>query len=57
MSEVRKVRTSKGIYTHWCLHKDCKKWGAYGYKSRYGQHWFCFDHKAEGEQALNYHQP
>ncbi|MBB5091473.1 hypothetical protein KHQ08_00970 (plasmid) [Pseudochrobactrum algeriensis] len=48
MSDDIKFRTSKGIYIHYCLHKGCKNWGAYGFKGRFGTEWFCFEHKDDG---------
>lgn len=52
MSDERKQRTSKGILEHYCLHPSCKAWGMYGFKTRYGQLWFCHEHKEEGEKEL-----
>ena len=51
MSDARKQRTSKGIMAHYCLHPSCKAWGMYGFKSKYGLLWFCFEHKEEGERV------
>ncbi len=41
-----------GIVEHWCMSEGCKEWGTYGYKTRYGQLWFCRAHRQEGEDAL-----
>jgi hypothetical protein len=47
-------RVSKpgGKWEHWCDADGCKAWGTYGYKTKYGQLWFCYEHKQEGEDAL-----
>ncbi len=49
MNDETKSRTSKGMYIHTCMHKGCNKWGSYGFKTKYGQLWFCHGHKVEGE--------
>lgn len=42
-----------GIYEHWCEHPGCKEWGSWGFGSKHrGQHFFCFEHRAEGERYL-----
>jgi hypothetical protein len=40
------------LFEHWCDAKDCKEWGTFGYKTAYGQLWFCMAHRQEGEDAL-----
>jgi len=37
---------------HWCDADGCKTWGSYGYKTKYGQLWFCYEHRQQGEDAL-----
>lgn len=44
--------TSGGKFEHWCDADGCKAWGTYGYKTKYGQLWFCYEHKQQGEDAL-----
>ena len=51
MSDDTQSRTSKGMHIHYCMHKECKKWGAYGFKGRYGTEWFCCKHKQDGEDT------
>ncbi|MGU3576420.1 hypothetical protein ACLBWZ_12835 [Brucellaceae bacterium C25G] len=52
MSDEQKTRTSKGMDEHHCMHKECMKWGSFGFKGRYGQLWFCREHKEEGEKEV-----
>jgi hypothetical protein len=26
-----------GLFEHYCMHPDCKSWGAFGFEKRYGQ--------------------
>lgn len=40
------------LFEHFCDADDCKAWGTFGYKTAYGQLWFCRVHKQEGEDAL-----
>jgi len=40
-------------FEHWCDSRGCKAWGAFGYKTAYGQLWFCRAHKQEGEDAMS----
>lgn len=50
---VGPTQAPAGIYEHWCEHPGCKNWGAWGFSSRYkGQHFFCTEHREEGEQYL-----
>ncbi len=51
MSDETQSCASKGMYIHFCMHKGCKKWGAYGFKGRYGTEWFCCKHKQDGEDT------
>jgi hypothetical protein len=37
-----------GLFEHYCMHPDCKKWGSFGFATRYGQTWFCYEHKGDG---------
>ncbi len=48
MSDETQSRTSKSMYIHYCMHKGCKKWGAYGFKGRYGTERLCFEHNDDG---------
>lgn len=41
-----------GIIEHWCMAEGCKEWGTYGFKTRYGQLWFCYEHRQEGNDAM-----
>lgn len=51
-ADTAKVSKPGKLFEHWCDSKDCKAWGTFGYKTRYGQLWFCRAHKQEGEDAL-----
>lgn len=46
--------TRSRIYEHWCEHAGCSKWGGWGFGRRKDEpvHWFCGDHRAEGERYL-----
>lgn len=46
---VETTDTPAGVVEHWCDHQGCKRWGAFGYSSRYGTAWFCGDHREDGE--------
>lgn len=35
------------------MHPGCKLWGMYGFHSRYGQLWFCHEHKRAAEKEHN----
>lgn len=52
MSDEKKVRTSIGMDEHWCMHNDCKRWGSFGFHGRYGQLWFCIEHKEEADKEV-----
>jgi hypothetical protein len=42
--------TPAGIDEHWCEHAGCTKWGGWGFSGpREASHWFCFEHRADGE--------
>ncbi|KAB2764804.1 hypothetical protein F9L00_03380 [Brucella anthropi] len=43
---------SGSLFVHLCDSKDCSEWGSFGYKTTYGQLWFCRAHKQEGEDSL-----
>lgn len=49
-----KGRPSKpyGKFEHCCDDTNCKAWGTYGFKTKYGQLWFCREHKKQGEAAM-----
>ncbi|ATU94386.1 hypothetical protein B5P45_03460 [Phyllobacterium zundukense] len=34
-----------GLFEHYCMHEGCKSWGAFGFEKRYGQEWYCSEHK------------
>ncbi len=52
-SDNKEHRPKSGkLFTHYCDAKGCEAWGTFGYKTAYGQLWFCRDHKQEGEDAL-----
>lgn len=51
--DVRPPSTPAGIYEHWCEHPGCKEWGGWGFGNKHrGQHFFCFEHRQEGERYL-----
>jgi hypothetical protein len=40
-----------GIHEHFCEHPGCTKWGGFGFsRPRETSHWFCFQHREEGER-------
>ena len=39
-----------GLFEHYCMHPGCKAWGAFGFEKRYGQEWYCSEHKRDGER-------
>ena len=49
-NDESKTRTTTGVEEHWCMHEGCKKWGSFGISGRYGQLWFCGEHKSEGDK-------
>ena len=46
------VAKAGSLFVHLCDATGCKEWGSFGYKTTYGQLWFCRAHKQEGEDAL-----
>ncbi|TIP23248.1 MAG: hypothetical protein E5X67_34195 [Mesorhizobium sp.] len=45
--------TRPGIQHHRCEHPDCGKNAGWGFaKPRQTPHWFCFEHRADGEGYL-----
>ena len=46
--------TPSGLFEHWCEHPGCKAWGGHGFQRSKNaeQHWFCYEHTAEGEQYI-----
>lgn len=51
-SERERLSKPGHIFEHWCDAKDCNAWGTYGYKTKYGQLYYCYAHKDEGELEL-----
>lgn len=44
-------RNPNGIYEHYCENPGCKKWGGWGFAvGKNPPHWFCYEHRAEGER-------
>lgn len=55
--EIRLARqdrvTAPGIQHHFCEHDGCGKDAGWGFaKPKQTPHWFCFEHRAEGERFL-----
>ena len=46
------VAKTGSLFVHLCDSKGCEEWGSFGYKTTYGELWFCRAHKQEGEDAL-----
>lgn len=44
--------TPAGLYEHWCEHPGCTKWGGLGYTRNKVIHWFCGEHKDDGEALM-----
>lgn len=45
--------TAPGIEHHSCEHPGCTKDAGWGFaKPKQASHWFCFEHRAEGERFL-----
>jgi len=41
------------VIDHKCEHEGCYAWGGWGFGKPKGEpHWFCFEHRAEGERYL-----
>ena len=36
-----------GLFEHYCMHEGCKLWGSFGFEKRYGQEWYCGEHKGD----------
>lgn len=42
-----------GVQEHRCEHPGCTEWGGWGFsKPKQESHWFCYEHKADGERCL-----
>lgn len=42
-----------GVRDHRCEHDGCGKWGGWGFgKPKQTAHWFCFEHRSDGEKFL-----
>jgi len=42
-----------GVRDHRCEHPGCKHWGGFGFgRPKGAAHWFCREHKGEGERFL-----
>ncbi len=39
-------------FENWCDANGCEAWGAYSYKTKSRQLWFCYEHRQQGEDAL-----
>ncbi|MDG4890018.1 MULTISPECIES: hypothetical protein [unclassified Mesorhizobium] len=45
--------TSVGVQHHVCEHDGCSKDAGWGFaKPKQASHWFCFEHRGEGEKFL-----
>ena len=45
--------TPAGVINHYCEHDGCRKWGGFGFaKPKRPSHWFCFEHRPDGERYL-----
>jgi hypothetical protein len=45
--------TRPGIRHHFCEHPGCGRNGACGFaRPKQPPHWFCFEHRSEGERYL-----
>ncbi|MBZ9763977.1 hypothetical protein LB553_24280 [Mesorhizobium sp. CA8] len=45
--------TPAGVQHHVCEHDGCSKDAGWGFaKPKQAPHWFCFEHRAEGEHFL-----
>jgi hypothetical protein len=46
-------RKGATISDHRCEHLGCMKWAGFGFsRPRQAQHWFCFEHRSDGERFL-----
>lgn len=47
-------KAPSGLYLHWCEHPGCEKDGGRGFAvGKQAPHWFCYEHKAEGERYIS----
>ncbi|CAN7648932.1 hypothetical protein [Mesorhizobium sp. LjNodule214] len=45
--------TPPGIQHHFCEHTGCGKDAGWGFgKPKHTPHWFCFEHRTDGERYL-----
>lgn len=45
--------TAGGVQDHKCEHPGCQALGGWGFgKPKHISHWFCFEHRGEGERHL-----
>lgn len=45
--------TQPGVQHHYCEHESCGKDAGWGFaRPKQASHWFCFEHRAEGEKSL-----
>jgi hypothetical protein len=45
--------TAPGIQHHFCEHPGCRKHAGWGFaKPKQAPHWFCFEHRNDGELYL-----
>lgn len=51
-STARPTNTPAGLYEHWCDHPGCKAWGGWGYTRGKIVHWFCPEHRSDGEAIM-----
>jgi hypothetical protein len=46
-------RENATIKDHRCEHPGCAKWAGFGFsRPRQEPHWYCFEHRDEGERFL-----
>ncbi|TGQ66042.1 MAG: hypothetical protein E5V49_01215 [Mesorhizobium sp.] len=46
-------RDRSAVLGHFCEHQGCGKVGGWGFaRRRQESHWFCFEHRGEGEGYL-----
>lgn len=46
--ETRRPPGKAVIDEHWCMHAGCKRWGSFGFATRYGTEWYCGEHRGDG---------
>jgi hypothetical protein len=47
-------RAPSTLFEHYCQHRGCKEWGAFGF-ARGGKgesRWFCYEHRKDGGRYL-----